>query len=76
MRKFPAEFGTITGVATSVAGFIGFFERGIMNQPVQILSMGDFNREFGGLHLQSEASYAIQQFFQNGGTEAWVVRTA
>ncbi len=76
IEEIPSGVRTITGVATSVAGFIGFFERGIMNQPVQIFSMGDFNRAFGGLHLQSEASYAIQQFFRNGGTEAWVVRTA
>jgi hypothetical protein len=76
VEEVPSGVRTITGVATSIAGFIGFFERGIMNQPVQIFNMGDFNREFGGLHIQSEASYAIQQFFRNGGTEAWVVRTA
>jgi len=76
IEEIPSGVRTITGVATSIAGFIGFFERGIMNRPVQIFNMGDFNREFGGLHLKSEASYAIQQFFQNGGTEAWVVRTA
>ncbi|MHC4313202.1 MAG: phage tail sheath family protein [Planctomycetota bacterium] len=42
----------------------------------QIFNMGDFQREFGGLHTNSEASYAIDQFFKNGGSEAWVVRTA
>jgi phage tail sheath protein FI len=36
--------------------------------------MGDFEREFGGLDRHSEASYAIQQFFLNGGQQAWVVR--
>lgn len=76
IEEIPSGVRTITGVATSIAGFIGFFKRGIMNRPVQIFNMGDFNREFGGLHLKSEAGYAIQQFFQNGGTEAWVVRTA
>jgi hypothetical protein len=38
--------------------------------------MGDFSREFGGLDANSEASYAIQQFFLNGGTQAWAVRVA
>src|SRR3712207_6143290 len=47
-----------------------------MNRAVQLFNMGDFQREFGGLNSQSEASYAIQQFFLNGGTEAWVVRVA
>lgn len=47
-----------------------------MNEAVQIFNFGDFEREFGGLDLQSEASYAIQQFFLNGGTQAYVVRIA
>jgi hypothetical protein len=38
--------------------------------------MADFQREFGGLNDDSEASYGIQQFFLNGGAEAWVIRTA
>ena len=47
-----------------------------MNRAVQVLNLGDFERTFGGLHTRSEASYGVQQFFLNGGTEAWVVRTA
>lgn len=76
IEEIPSGVRTITGVATSIAAFIGFFGRGIMNEPVQIFNTSDFAREFGGLHLKSETGYAIQQFFGNGGTEAWVVRTA
>lgn len=76
IEEVPSGVRTITGVATSIAAFIDFFRRGTMNKAVQILSMADFEREFGGLHDKSEASYAIQQFFLNGGSEAWVVRTA
>jgi hypothetical protein len=46
-----------------------------MNRAIQIFSFADFEREFGGLDALSEASYAIQQFFLNGGTEAYVIRT-
>lgn len=67
---------TISGVSTSVAAFIGYFKRGSTQAAVQIFNFGDFTREFGGLDVDCEASYAIQQFFLNGGTEAWVVRTA
>lgn len=74
--EIPSGVRTITGVATSVAAFVGYFSRGLLNTPVQIFNFGDFEREFGGLHRHSEASYEIQQFFLNGGTEAWVVRTA
>ena len=76
IEEVPSGVRTITGVATSIAAFIDFFKRGPMNKAVQCLSMADFDREFGGLHDKSEASYAIQQFFLNGGSEAWVVRTA
>lgn len=76
IEEIPSGVRTIVGVATSVAAFIGFFARGPMDKAVQIFNMGDFQREFGGLHTDSAASYAIQQFFLNGGTEAWVIRTA
>jgi uncharacterized protein len=41
---------------------------------LSLLSFADFETQFGGLALGSEASYAIQQFFLNGGSEAYVVR--
>lgn len=66
---------TITGVPMSIAAFIDYFKCGITNYPVKVFNWGDFEREFGGLDIQSEASYAIQQFFLNGGTCAWVIRT-
>ena len=76
IQEIPSGVRTIVGVSTSVAAFIDYFKYGPMNKAVQIFNMGDFEREFGGLDSNSEASYAIQQFFLNGGSEAWVVRTA
>ena len=76
IEEVPSGVRTIVGVSTSVAAFVDFFARGPMNKAVQIFNMGDFQREFGGLHTDSEASYAIDQFFKNGGSDAWVVRTA
>jgi Bacteriophage tail sheath protein len=74
IEEIPSGVHAITGVATSVAAFIDFFREGPMNKAVQIFGMADFQREFGGLDDRSEASYAISQFFLNGGSEAWVVR--
>lgn len=65
---------TITGVATSIAAFVDWFPRGLQDEAVQCLSYADFEREFGGIHTHSPASYGIKQFFQNGGSECWVVR--
>jgi phage tail sheath protein FI len=76
IQELPSGVRTITGVATSTTAFIGFFRRGPMNRAVQIFSFADFQREFGGLDRRSEAGFAIQQYFLNGGSEAWVVRVA
>jgi phage tail sheath protein FI len=76
VEELPSQIRTITGVSTSVTAFIDFFKKGPMNKAVHISSMGDFNREFGGIDPRSEASYAVQQFFLNGGSEAWVIRVS
>jgi hypothetical protein len=76
IEEIPSGVHPITGVATSIAAFVDFFPRGEMNTAVQVFGFGDFERQFGGLDDRSEASYAIQQFFLNGGTQAWVVRAA
>lgn len=76
IEEVPSGVRTIVGVATSVTAFIDFFRRGPINRAVQIFNTGDFERVFGGLDTRSQASYSIQQFFLNGGSEAWVVRTA
>ncbi len=65
----------ITGVATSIAAFVGYTAHGIDNRAEHIFSFADYERLFGGLASDSELSYAVQQFFGNGGTEAYVVRT-
>ncbi|MDP9422441.1 MAG: phage tail protein [Pseudomonadota bacterium] len=61
-------------MATSTGAFVGSFPRGLLNEAVQLFGMADFEREYGGVSADSEASYAIQQFFLNGGTECFVVR--
>jgi uncharacterized protein len=76
IEEVPSGVRAITGVATSIAAFVGFFSRGSLGRARRILSFADFEREFGGLHPESLASYAIHQFFLNGGQQAWVVRTA
>ena len=76
VQEIPSGTRTIVGVATSVAAFVDYFRKGPMNKSVRIQNLGDFDREFGGLDSSSEASYGIQQFFLNGGSEAWVVRVA
>ena len=76
IQEVPSGVRSIVGVATSVAAFVDSFTRGPFNQAVRVFNFGDFEREFGGLAATSNASYGIRQFFLNGGSQAWVVRTA
>lgn len=74
IEELPSGVRTIVGVSTSSTAFVDFFPRGPMDKAVQVFNEGEFQREFGGLHKHSEASYAVRQYFMNGGAEAWVVR--
>jgi phage tail sheath protein FI len=67
---------TITGVATSVAAFVGFTRKGVPDKAVAITSFADFERGYGGLDRDSPVSYGVRQFFLNGGTQAIIVRVA
>ena len=66
----------IQGVPTSVTAFIGRAWRGPVDQPVVIRSFRDYERQFGGLWQESTLGFALRQFFENGGTQAIVVRVA
>jgi uncharacterized protein len=79
VEEVPSGVHTIAGVSTSDTAFIDFFPRGPMKEAVRITGMTDLERRFGGvggLDRNSEASYALQQYFLNGGQIAWVVRVA
>src|ERR1017187_2748243 len=74
IQELPSAVHPITGVATSIGAFVGYTARGIDQRAEQIFSFSDYERLFGGLASNSELSYAMQQFFANGGTQAYVVR--
>ena len=74
IEEIPSGVRTITGVATSITAFIGRARRGPVNEPVIINAFGDFERIFGGLNTEYPMSYAISDFYQNGGRQAVIVR--
>jgi hypothetical protein len=67
---------TITGVATSIAAFFGRTQKGPINRAIRCLGYPDFLRSFGGAHPESEIGAAVKLFFDNGGTDCYVVRLA
>lgn len=74
LEEIASGVHTIVGVSTSVAAFVGAARRGPIAHAEHIFSFSDYERQFGGLDQASELSYAVRQFFLNGGGEAWVVR--
>jgi hypothetical protein len=57
-----------------VTAFIGRAIKGPVAQPVAIHSFAAFQHIFGGLWQPSCLSYAVEQFFDNGGRDAVIVR--
>lgn len=74
VEEIPSGVRTISGVSTSNTAFVGYFRRGPVNEAVRLTSFADFERTFGGLDARSETSYAIRQYYLNGGEVAFVVR--
>jgi len=65
----------IPSVATSIAAFVGLAPQGPEDEPVLIQSAGQFAGVFGATQTDHGLASAVQQFFANGGTEAYVTRT-
>lgn len=76
VQEVPSGVRTITGVATSIAMFVGRTERGILNKPTLLFSFSDYERKFGSGTKQSEMAHQVRQFFLNGGRQAYVMRVA
>jgi phage tail sheath protein FI len=74
IRELPSESRAIVGVSTSRTAFIGRALRGPVDDPTLVTSFADFERRFGGLWALAPMGFAVQQFFQNGGSEALIVR--
>lgn len=73
IEEIPSAVRTITGVATSIAAFIGWVPQGPTDAAGRVLSWEDYVRIYGGLHPLSAVSYAVFHFFNNGGQDAYIV---
>ncbi|MGW4049487.1 phage tail sheath family protein [Streptomyces sp. NPDC004779] len=74
IQEVPGGSRAITGVATAITAFVGRALRGPLGEPVSVSSFTEFERVFGGLWKDSGLSYAIRDYFLNGGGTALVVR--
>ena len=71
---------TIVAAPISVAGFLARTQRGIPNLAVPISGFSDFVNNFGSYMTDTQGklaaftAFAVRGFFDNGGTQAYVVR--
>jgi phage tail sheath protein FI len=64
----------IDGVATSIGAFVGSAAQGVPDSAVHVSSFADYQHTFGALADGGDLGYAVLSFFENGGSDAYVVR--
>lgn len=81
VEEFDSAGQPLSGVSSSTAGFIGLAERGpVEGLPVLVTGMNDFKRTYGGYLSDNQfgayrfLAYAVEQFFVNGGSRAYIMR--
>ncbi len=67
---------SIVEAPTAITAFVGRCLRGPVNRPVRIANFAEYQRLFGGLWQPSTLSYAVEQYFENGGRVALIIRVA
>jgi hypothetical protein len=73
-RDAQAVTARIESSPRGLVAFVGRCRKGPVNEPVAIASFADYEQQFGGLWEHSTLSFALEQFFEQGGTQALVVR--
>ena len=81
VEEYDSGATPMQGVSTSTAGFVGLAERGpIVGQPQLVTSFADYRRMYGGYLSETGYEnarflpYAVEQFFANGGSRAYIMR--
>jgi len=64
----------IEGVGTAIAAFIGFAERGPINEPTFVTNWTQFTNTFGGFLPGGFLAHAVYGFFNNGGSMCYITR--
>ena len=74
IEEMQTTVHTIQGVDTSTTAFMGTAKKGPTNQATKINNFIEYENIFGGLWEKSNMSYAVYQYFLNGGQDALIVR--
>jgi hypothetical protein len=74
MEEVSSGSKPIEGVGTAVAAFVGFCEKGAVNEPTLVTNWTQFVQNFGEFVEGSYLAHAVYGYFLNGGGAAYVVR--
>ncbi|WP_283117681.1 phage tail sheath family protein [Anaerotruncus colihominis] len=81
VEEFESGALPMEGVSTSTAGFIGMAERGpVIGRPQLVTNFADYQRMYGSYLSEAKYGdyrflpYAVEQFFLNGGSRAFIMR--
>jgi uncharacterized protein len=64
----------IAAASTSTAAFIGVAEQGNVAEAIKVYSFAEFQQRYGGFLPGQYLAHAVYQFFNNGGSQCYVVR--
>lgn len=82
IQELPSNTHTIAAAPTSVTVFVGYTHPFLtpaanFGQALEIFSFSDYERLYGGFYqsaiIDANVAYAVNEFFINGGTDAYVV---
>lgn len=76
MQEVSSGIRPIQAAGTSTAAFIGIAERGDIGVARKIFNFTEFTASYGGFLADSYLAHAVFQFFNNGGTQCYVIRVA
>jgi phage tail sheath protein FI len=65
----------IQGVGTSTGAFVGIAEKGSVGEAKFIANWTQFVNTYGSFTENAYLAYSVYQFFAEGGTRCYVVRT-
>ncbi|MDA1276724.1 MAG: phage tail sheath subtilisin-like domain-containing protein [Verrucomicrobia bacterium] len=81
VEELSSGVRSVAALPTSITAFVGRALRGPTDDydvpdqvPTVVNSYADYERIFGGLWTDSSMSYAVRDFFRNGGGQALIVR--
>lgn len=85
VEEIPSKSQTISGVGTSIAGFVGVVTEATKlpnegspppeYEAKSIANWGEFKNKFGDVQEGNKVlAYAVYGFFDNGGSRCWVAR--